>query len=126
MNKLIIVSYLNFLRLKENSRKVLAECEYFLVSINEEEYIQLSAEDKKKLVGVALTDVKHNATIIETLKREDLSPRELRFYLKEISPAIDVKVIEQTYKEKHLQKSKPYAPRKMFYAGYNSKKKSGR
>ena len=126
MNKLVIVSYLNFLRLKDSSRKALSACDDFLVSINEDEYTHLSAEDKKKLAGVALTDVKHNATIIETLKREDLSPAELKFYLKEISPAIDVKVIEQTYKDKHLQQSKPYAPRKIFYAGYNSKKKGGR
>ena len=33
MNKLVIVSYLNFITLKETSRKVLSEYEDFLVSI---------------------------------------------------------------------------------------------
>ena len=73
MNKLIIVSYSNFLKLKENSRKVLAEYDDFLVSINEREYMNLSDEDKKKLTGVALTDEKHNASVFETINKEELS-----------------------------------------------------
>ena len=111
MNKLIIVSYLNFLKLKENSRKVLAECGDFLVSINEQEYMNLSDEDKKKLRGVALTDEKHNASVFETINVEELSPEALKFYLKEIKPITDVKVLEQSYREKHLKSSKPYCPK---------------
>ena len=126
MNKLIIVSYVNFLKLKENSRKVLAECGDFLVSINEQEYMNLSDEDKKKLRGVALTDEKHNASVFETINVEELSPEALKFYLKEIKPITDVKVLEQSYREKHLKSSKPYCPKNIINKNYNSKKRGGR
>lgn len=126
MNKLIIISYLNFLKLKENSRKVLAECEDVLVSVTEQEYMNLSAEDKKKLRGVALTDEKYNASAIETISREELSSEDLKFYLKEIKPDVDVRVLERSYKEKHLKKSKPYCPKNILNKKYNSKIKGGR
>lgn len=126
MNKLVIVSYLNFITLKETSRKVLSEYEDFLVSISKEEYIKLSDEDKKKLMGVALTDEKHNASIIETKNIEELSPKELKFYLKEIKPNVDVKVVEQSYREKHLKHSKPYCPKNILNKNFNSKKRGGR
>lgn len=126
MNKLIIVSYLNFLKLKENSQKVLAKCDDFLVSINEQEYMNLSDEDKNKLKGVALTDEKHNASVFETVKPEELSPEDLKFYLKEIKPNIDIKVLERSYKEKHLKASKPYCPKNIINKNYNSKKRGGR
>ena len=126
MNKLIIVSYLNFLKLKESSRKVLKECDDFLVSINEQEYINLSDENKKKLKGVALTDEKCNASIIETKNIEELSPKELKFYMKEIKYNMDVKVMEESYKKKHLRASKPYCPKNIINKNYNSKKRGGR
>lgn len=126
MNKLIIVSYLNFLKLKENSQKVLAKCDDFLVSINEQEYMNLSDEDKKKLKGVALTDEKHNASVIETVKPEELSPEDLKFYLKEIKPNMDIKVLERSYREKHLKYAKPYCPKNIINKNYNSKKRGGR
>jgi len=126
MNKLIIVSYLNFLKLKATSRKALSECEDFLVSISKEEYISLNDEEKKKLTGVALTDEKCNASVIETIKPEELSPEALKFYLKEIKPITDVKVMEQSYREKHLKSSKPYCPKNIINKNYNSKKRGGR
>ena len=126
MNKLVIVSYLNFITLKETSRKVLSEYEDFLVSISKEEYIKLSDEDKKKLMGIALTDGKYNASIIETKNIEELSPKELKFYLKEIKPDVDVKILEQSYKERHLKQSKPYCPKNIINKNYNSKKRGGR
>lgn len=126
MNKLIIVSYVNFLKLKENSRKVLAKCGDFLVSINKQEYINLSDENKKKLNGVALTDEKCNASVIETVSVEELSPEDLKFYMKEIKPNMDVKVLERSYKEKHLKSSKPYCPKNIINKNYNSKKRGGR
>ena len=58
MNKLVIVAYSNFLKLNATSRKVLSEYDDFLVSISKEEYIKLNDEEKKKLIGVALTDEK--------------------------------------------------------------------
>ncbi|MBQ8481141.1 MAG: hypothetical protein IJ532_01245 [Alphaproteobacteria bacterium] len=126
MNKLVIVSYLNFLKLKNTSRKILSESDDFLVSISKEEYINLSDEDKKKLAGVALTDEKYNASIIETTNIEELSPKELKFYLKEIKPDIDVKMLGESFKEKHLKHSKPYCPKNILNKKYNSQKKGGR
>ena len=126
INSLIIVSYSNFLKLKEANRKILSEYDGFFVSINKEEYIKLNDEEKKKLIGIALIDVKHNASIIETKNIEELSPKELKFYLKEIKPDIDVKVLEQSYKEKHIKHSKPYCPKNIINKNYNSKKRGGR
>lgn len=126
MNRIVIVSYSNFLTLKETSRKILSESDDFFVSICKEEFIKLLDEDKKKLMGVALTNEKPNASIIETKNMEELSPKELKFYLKEIKPNIDVKVLEQSYKEKHLKYSKPYCPKNILNRNYNSKKRGGR
>lgn len=126
MNKLVIVSYLNFLSLKDSSRKILSENEDFFVSISKEEYVKLSSEDKNKLVGVALTDEKYNAKIIDTIKRDDIQPRNVKFYLKEIKTDVEVKVLEQSYKEKHLKYSKPYCPKNIINKNYNSKKRGGR
>ena len=69
---------------------------------------------------------KHNASIIETKNIEELSPKELKFYLKEIKPAMDVKVLEQSFKEKHLKSPKPYCPKNILNKKYNSKIKGGR
>ena len=126
MNRVVIVSYPNFLTLKETSRKILSECDDFFVSICKEEFIKLLDEDKKKLMGIALTGEKPNASIIETKNIEELSPKELKFYLKEIKPNVDVKVVEQSYREKHLKHSKPYCPKNIINKNYNSKKRGGR
>ena len=128
MNRLVIVSYLNFLKLSEKSRQICSKSDDFLVSVNKEEYLKLSAEEKKKLQGVALTDEKFNAEIVEKQNIEPLR-KEIaaveRIFSSLPEPKIEV-VVEQSYKQKHLKMSRPYAPRKMFYAGYNSKKKGGR
>lgn len=128
MNKLVIVSYLNFLKLSEKARQICSKYDDFLVSVNKEEYLKLSADEKKKLQGVALTDEKFNAEIVEKQNieplRKEIADVEKIFTL---FPAPKVEaVVEQSYKQKHLKMSRPYAPRKMFYAGYNSKKKGGR
>ncbi|MBR1756199.1 MAG: hypothetical protein IJ738_01370 [Alphaproteobacteria bacterium] len=128
MNKLVIVSYLNFLKLSEKARQICSKYDDFLVSVNKEEYLKLSAEEKKKLQGVALTDETFNTELIEQQKIEPLR-KEIaaveRIFSSLPEPKIEV-VVEQSYKQKHLKMSRPYAPRKMFYAGYNSKKKGGR
>ncbi len=128
MNKLVIVSYLNFLKLSEKARQICSKYDDFLVSVNKEEYLKLSAEEKKKLQGVALTDETFNTELIEQQKTEPLR-KEIaaveRIFSSLPEPKIEV-VDEQSYKQKHLKMSRPYAPRKMFYAGYNSKKKGGR
>lgn len=122
MNKLVIISYLNFLKLNNQSRKVLSEYDDFFVSITKEEYVKLSSEEKKKLVGIALTDEKRNASVFETKNIADLSPKELKFYLKEIKPVMDAEIIK-SFKEKHI---KPYCPKNIINKYYNSKKKGGR
>lgn len=128
MNKLVIVSYLNFLKLSEKARQICSKYDDFLVSVNKEEYLKLSAEEKKKLQGVALTDEKFNAEIVEKQNIEPLR-KEIadveRIFSSLPESKIEV-VVEQSYKQKHLKMSRPYAPRKMFYAGYNTKKKGGR
>lgn len=128
MNRLVIVSYLNFLKLSEKARQICSKYDDFLVSVNKEEYLKLSAEEKKKLQGVALTDETFNTELIEQQKTEPLR-KEIaaveRIFSSLPEPKIEV-VVEQSYKQKHLKMSRPYAPRKMFYAGYNSKKKGGR
>lgn len=128
MNKLVIVSYLNFLKLSEKARQICSKYDDFLVSVNKEEYLKLSAEEKKKLQGVALTDETFNTELIEQQKTEPLRKEVAaveRIFSSLPEPKIEV-VVEQSYKQKHLKMSRPYAPRKMFYAGYNSKKKGGR
>ena len=128
MNKLVIVSYLNFLKLSEKARQICSKYDDFLVSVNKEEYLKLSAEEKKKLQGVALTDETFNTELIEQQKTEPLRKEVAaveRIFSSLPEPKIEV-VVEQSYKQKHLKMSHPYAPRKMFYAGYNSKKKGGR
>lgn len=126
MNKLVIVSYLNFLKLSSKSIKVLSDYDDFFVSITNEEFIKLLNEEKKKLIGVALTDEKPNATIIETTNINELSPKELKFYLKEIKPAIDDEILRESFKEKHGKYKKPYCPKNIINKNYNSKKKGGR
>ena len=128
MNRLVIVSYLNFLKLSEKARQICSKSDDFLVSVNKEEYLKLSAEEKKKLQGIALTDETFNTELIEQQKTEPLR-KEIaaveRIFSSLPEPKVEV-VVEQSYKQKHLKMSRPYAPRKMFYAGYNSKKKGGR
>ena len=126
MNKLVILSCSNFLSLKETSRKLLSKSENFLVSVTKKEFAELSAEDLKKLTGVNLTDEKCNAKIIDTIRREELPPLNKEFYLKEITNSIDVKVLEQSFKEKHMKHSKPYCPKNILNKNYNSKKRGGR
>ena len=133
MNKLIIISYVNFLRLSEGCRKALCQDDDVLISIRKEDYLQLSAEDKKKLRGAALTNEKHNATAIENVKPEKPSPEEMKLYLEQQIALKDAAVtfetekkIARTYYEKHLKRSRPFAPRKLFNANFNSRKKGGR
>lgn len=125
MNKLVIISYLNFLQLKEKSQKILSESDNILVSISKEEFAELSDEKKKKLVGVALTDEKSNAEIIDTLMREELPSQNVEFFINKIK-MIDTKVLEQSFKEKHKEYSKPYCPKKLINKNYNTKRKGGR
>ena len=52
---------------------------------------------------------------------------EIMFELKEQKINIrDTDVIMQSYKEKHLKRSRPYAPRKILKANFNSCRKGGR
>ena len=98
MNKLIIISYVNFLRLSEGCRKALCQDDV-LISIRKEDYLQLSAEDKKKLRGAALTDEKHNATAIENVKQEKPSPEEMKLYLEQQIALKDAAVTFETEKK---------------------------
>ena len=128
MNRLVIVSYLNFLKLSEKARQICSKYDDFLVSVNKEEYLKLSADEKKKLQGVALTDEKFSAEIVEKQNieplRKEIADVEKIFTLFP-APKLET-VVVQSYKQKHLKLSRPPAPRKMFYAGYNTKKKGGR
>lgn len=124
--RLMIVSYLNFLRLSERARKTLRGYDDFLVSIKAEDYAKLSAEEKKKLVGVALTDNEHNVRVEEAseLRQEVSEPRTI-FPRDFDELRQEVKMVE-TYAEKHQRRSRPYVPRQILKRGYNSKKRGGR
>ena len=115
-----VIAYQDFLNLNENRLVSLLENEHIelLISIKKNEYQKLNDEQKSKLYGFRRTE-------LEPLRKPKIKTETL-FMLKELPKIVDVKIIEQTYKDKHLKTSHPYTPHKLFYAGYNSKKKGGR
>lgn len=87
--------------------------------IKQEEYEKLSEEDKEKLRGFTLLEKESPVYILKKIKPEDVFP-------KEVPTILDSNQTEINYRKKHLKKSKPYAPKKMFNPHFNSRKKGGR
>ena len=115
-----IIHYKDFLLLDENQIKNLLENKdvEFLISIKKEEYEELEASEKEKLYGFRRTE--------RTPFKKPVIDKEKLFVLQNLPEIKDVKIVEKSFKEKHRQTSRPPAPRKIFNAGYNSKKKGGR
>lgn len=115
-----IIHYKDFLLLDENQIINILENKdiEFLISIKKDEYEKLEAAEKEKLYGFRRTE-------IAPLKKPIIDKEKI-FVLQNLPEIKDVKITEQSFKEKHYQKSRPPAPRKIFNAGYNSKKKGGR
>lgn len=123
--RLMIVSYENFLRLSDMTRKALRDYDDFLVSIKAEDYAKLSAEEKKKLVGVALTDNEHNVRVEEVSEQSQEVSEPRPIFPRDFAELRqEVKMVE-TYAEKHRRPAHPYVPRQILNRGFNSKKKGG-
>ncbi len=119
----VILEYDYFLKLSEEKRqKLLAqervECRVY---IPKEKSELLTTEKKERLEGFVITHIK--PIEVKEYSAEDLFPKEIP----EILPTIeDNKKIEQTFKKKHYQKSRPPAPRKIYNRNFNTHKKGGR
>lgn len=115
-----IIHYRDFLLLDENQIKNLLENKdvEFLISIKKDEYQNLEAEEKKKLYGFRRTE---RASL-----KKPVIDKEKIFIIQKLPEIKDVKIVEESYKEKHLRQSKPYVPRKILNLNFNTKKKGGR
>jgi len=116
----VIIRYEDFKSLSEKQRKNIlnidSEQVEFLISIKNEIYEKLSAEEKKNLEGF-------NRTEMEPL-RQEITATKMLFKLR---PDVKIDIsVKESYKEKHLKRSRPYAPRKIINYNFNSHKKGGR
>jgi len=111
-----IILYDDFKRLSEKQKESILnnDCEQieFLISIKNEIYENLSAEEKKELEGFKRTEV--TPLKVEVVMAEKLF---------ELPPRIEIKEIKQSFKEKHL---KPHCPKNIINRNFNTKKKGGR
>ena len=91
-----------------------------MISIKKDEYKNLKTEEKKKLYGFRLTER-------EPLKKPVIDSEKM-FVIKDLSEikGTDIKIIEQSFKEKHRKYSRPPVPRKILNPNFNSHKKGGR
>lgn len=113
-----IIHYKDFLLLSEEQIKNLLENKdvEFLISIKKEEYKNLSFEDKEKLYGF-------RRTIREPLKKPIINKEEIFLY-KDFPPMPEIKIIKESFYEKHKKVPKPYCPRTI--GRPNTKKKGSR
>lgn len=121
-NKLIkaIVLYDDFIRLSEETKQEMLNNEKieFLVSIKEDRFDKLSEEEKLNIKDFERTEM-------EPLRKQVAKPETLFMEIKSVSFP-EVKILEQSFKEKHKKQSKPHCPKNIMIRGYNSKKKGGR
>ena len=115
-----IIYYDDFIRLSEETKQKMLEDERveFLISIKKDKYEKLSEEEKLNIKDFECTEM-------EPL-RKPVVKQETIFL--EINPMSfpDVKILEQSFKEKHKKQSKPHCPKNIMIRGFNSKKKGGR
>ena len=121
-NKLIkaIVLYDDFIHFSEETKQEMLNNEKmeFLISINEDRFEKLSDEEKFKIKDF-------NHTEMEPVRIPAIRPKTLFMENKNVYLP-EVKVLEQSFKEKHRKQSKPHCPKNIIIRGYNSKKKGGR
>lgn len=98
----IIINYDDFKSFSTERRQKLSEYKQaeFLIYIKEENYNRLSDEDKKILEGFERTET-------EPLRMNICKPKDL-FLEAAQSFVSDIKVMENSFKEKHRKQSKPY------------------
>lgn len=115
-----IIFYDDFIRLSEETKQKMLEDERveFLISIKEDRFEKLSEEEKLNIKDFERTE-------IEPLRKQVARPKTLSM---EINPMSfpDVKILEQSFKEKHKKQSKSHCPKNVMNRGFNSKKKGGR
>lgn len=114
-----VILYNDFKRLSEKQKESILnnDCEQieFLISIKNEIYENLSAEEKKELEGFKRTEV-------TPLKVEVVMPEKLF----ELPPRIEIEEISKPFKEKHRKYLKPRCPKNIINRNFNTKKKGGR
>ena len=114
-----IILYDDFKRLSEKQKQSILDSDSeqveFLISIKNDVYEKLSAEEKKELEGFKRTE-------IEPLRVEIVAMEKIF----ELPPRVDIMEIRQSFKEKHKKSSKPYCPKNIINKNFNSKKKGGR
>ena len=114
-----IILYDDFKRLSEKQKQSILDSDSeqveFLISIKNDVYEKLSAEEKKELEGFKRTE-------IEPLRVEIVAMEKMF----ELPPRVDIMEIRQSFKEKHKKSSKPYCPKNIINKNFNTKKKGGR
>ena len=114
-----VILYNDFKRLSEKQKESILnnDCEQieFLISIKNEIYENLSAEEKKELEGFKRTEV--TPLKVEVVMAEKLF---------ELPPRIEIEDIGQSFKEKHKRYLRPRCPKNIINRNFNTKKKGGR
>ena len=89
-----------------------------MISIKREEYKKLSSGDKEKLYGF-------RRTIREPLKKPIINKEEIFLY-KDFPPMSEIKIIKESFYEKHKKVPKYNCPKNILSRNYNTKKKGSR
>ena len=115
----IIILYDDFKRLSEEQKQSILDSDSeqvgFLISIKNETYEKLSAEEKKELEGF-------NRTELVPLKVERVATEKIF----DLPPVIEIKETKQVFKEKHKKNLRPYCPKNIINRNFHTKKKGGR
>lgn len=118
-----IILYDDFKRLSEKKKQSILDSDSeqveFLISIKNDVYEKLSAEEKKELEGFKRTEIE--PLMVETVATEIIFELPLKTEIPEIKDNI-----LPSFKEKHKKASKPYCPKNIINKNFNSKKKGGR
>ena len=118
-----IILYDDFKRLSEKKKQSILDSDSeqveFLISIKNDVYEKLSAEEKKELEGFKRTEIE--PLMVETVATEIIFELPLKTEIPEIKDNIS-----PSFKEKHKKASKPYCPKNIINKNFNSKKKGGR
>ena len=114
-----VIIYDDFKRLSEKQKQSILDSDSeqveFLISIKNDVYEKLSAEEKKELEGFKRTEFEPlRVEIVATEKMFKLPPR------------ITITENIQSFREKHKKASKPYCPKNIINKKFNSRKKGGR
>jgi len=115
-----IILYDDFILLSEETKQQMLDDERveFLISIKNDRYEKLSEEEKLNIKDFECTEM-------EPLRKQVAKPETLFLEINPM-PVSEIKILEQSFKEKHKKQSKPHCPKNIISRGFNSKKKGGR